>query len=392
MGLAVKEVIYDHLNLTNARGALHIHDQRVDFNDVFFNLFDGSVVMKGNYDAKDITKPRFELNYDVRDLDIEKAVTYIETVQKMAPIAKTCKGKISTDLAMSAMLDQHMQPDLNTMTGRGTLRTKSVRVDGFQPLVDIAKALKIKEIENTTLQDVSFTYRFEEGKMITDPFDVKIDRIKARVGGSTAFSDQAIDYDMTAKVPTAMFGAAAAQTAGSLLGEANRFLGANMKVPEDLDVTVKITGTIDKPVVKPVFAGGSSSVKETVVEAAKEELNVQIDKAKEDAIARAREEAAKLVAEAQKQADQIKADARREAANVKAQGYKAADDLVAQANNPIAKAAAKIAADKAKKEADRREQQFIAEADKRADGLVESARKKGEDLILKAEQTNTTVK
>lgn len=392
MGLAVKEVIYDHLNLTNARGALHIHDQRVDFNDVFFNLFDGSVVMKGNYDAKDITKPRFELNYDVRDLDIEKAVTYIETVQKMAPIAKTCKGKISTDLAMSAMLDQHMQPDLNTMTGRGTLRTKSVRVDGFQPLVDIAKALKIKEIENTTLQDVSFTYRFEEGKMITDPFDVKIDRIKARVGGSTAFSDQAIDYDMTAKVPTAMFGAAAAQTAGSLLGEANRFLGANMKVPEDLDVTVKITGTIDKPVVKPVFAGGSSSVKETVVEAAKEELNVQIDKAKEDAIARAREEAAKLVAEAQKQADQIKADARREAANVKAQGYKAADDLVAQANNPIAKAAAKIAADKAKKEADRREQQFIAEADKRADGLVESARKKGDDLILKAEQTNTTVK
>ena len=265
-------------------------------------------------------------------------------------------------------------------------------MDGFQPLVDIAKALKIKEIENTTLQDVSFTYRFEEGKMITDPFDVKIDRIKARVGGSTAFSDQAIDYDMTAKVPTAMFGAAAAQTAGSLLGEANRFLGSNIQMPADLDVTVKITGTIDKPVVKPVFAGGSSSVKETVVEAAKEELNVQIDKAKEDAIARAREEAAKLVAEAQKQADQIKADARREAANVKAQGYKAADDLVAQANNPIAKAAAKIAADKAKKEADRREQQFIAEADKRADGLVESARKKGDDLILKVEQTNTTVK
>src|SRR5690606_6092143 len=122
-----------------------------------------------------------------------------------------------------------------------------------------------------------------DGKMITDEFPVQIDRIKARVGGSTAFADQAIDYDMTAKVPTAMFGAAAAQTAGSLLGEANRFLGANMKVPEDLDVTIKITGTIDNPVVNPVFAGGTSNVKETVVEAAKEEINEQIGKAKEEA-------------------------------------------------------------------------------------------------------------
>jgi hypothetical protein len=41
----------------------------------------------------------------------------METVQKMAPIAKTCKGKFSTDLTMKAILDQHMQPDLNTLTG-----------------------------------------------------------------------------------------------------------------------------------------------------------------------------------------------------------------------------------------------------------------------------------
>ena len=65
-------------------------------------------------------------------------------------------------------------------------------------MVDIAKALKIQGIENTTLQNVLFTYEFKDGKMITDPFDVKIDRIKANVGGSTAFEDQAIDYNMKA--------------------------------------------------------------------------------------------------------------------------------------------------------------------------------------------------
>ncbi|MBX2979366.1 MAG: AsmA family protein [Flavobacteriales bacterium] len=388
----IGEVIYDNLNLTNVRGGVRVHDQRIDLKDVFFNLFGGSVAMNGGYETTNPKSPGIDFTYNVKDLDIEQTVTYMDMVQKMAPIAKTAKGKFSTTLAMKAKLDEHMEVDMNSLTGKGTLSTKNVRIDGFQPLVNIAQALKIKEIENTTLQDVSFTYRFEDGKMITDEFPVQIDRIKARVGGSTAFADQAIDYDMKAKIPTAMFGAAAAQTAGSLLGEANRFLGSSMQVPADLDATIKITGTIDKPVVKPVFAGGTSSVKETVIEAVKEQVNEQIGKAKEEAVAKAREQAAKLVADAQRQADQIKADARREAASVKAQAHKAADDELAKVTNPLAKAAAKIAADKAKQEADRKEQQFVAEADKRADGLVDSARKQGDELIRKAEETDTTVK
>jgi hypothetical protein len=386
------EVIYDDLVLANVKGGIRVHDRRIDLKDVFFNLFGGAVNMAGGYETLDPKAPGIDFRYDVKDLDIEQTVTFVDMVQKMAPIAKTAKGKFSSTLSMQARLDEFMEVDMNSLTGKGTLNTKNVRIDGFQPLVDIAKALKIKEVESTTLQDVSFTYRFEDGKMITDEFPVQIDRVKARVGGSTAFADQAIDYDMKAKVPTAMFGAAAAQTAGSLLGEANRFLGANMKVPEDLDVTIKITGTIDKPIVKPVFAGGTTSVKEAAVEAVKEEVNEQIGKAKEEAIARARAEADKLVAEAQVQADKIKAQARSEAARVKAEGYKAADDLVNKAKDPISKAAAKVAADKLKKEADRKEQQFIAEADKRADGIVEAARKQGEDLIRKAEETDTTVK
>jgi uncharacterized protein involved in outer membrane biogenesis/cell division septum initiation protein DivIVA len=388
----IGEVIYDNLNLTNVRGGLRVHDQRVDLKDVFFNLFGGSVTMAGGYETRDPKRPAIDFRYTVKDLDIEQTVTYMDMVQKMAPIARSCKGKFSTDLRMNARLDEHMEVDMNSLTGNGTLRTRNVRVDGFQPLVDLAKALKIQEIQNTSIQDILFTYRFEDGKMITDPFDVRIDRIQARVGGSTAFADHAIDYDMTAKIPTSMFGAAAAQTAGNLLGEANRFIGTNLKMPDHLDATIKITGKVEKPVIKPVFAGTAQGAKEAVVEQVKEVLNEEIAKRKEELIARARAERDRLIAEAQANADRMKADARREAANVKAQAYKAADDELAKVTNPLQRAAAKLVADKAKQEADRREQQFVAEADKRADGLVDAARRQGDELVRKAEETDTTVK
>ena len=392
MGMTVTEVVYDQLHLANVRGGLHVHDQRVDLKDVFFNLFGGSVTMAGGYEVKDPKAPRIDLTYNVRDLDIQQTVTYVDMVQKMAPIAKTCKGAFSTTLSMQTVLNEHMEPNMNTLTGDGTLTTRSVQVDGFAPLVKLAQALKIKQIENTRLQDVTFSYEFRDGKMITKEFPVKIDRISARVGGSTAFADQAIDYDVKAKIPSDMFGAGASQAVAGLLGQANAAVGSNFEVPKELDMTAKITGTIDKPIVKPVFAGGTTSVKDAVVAEVKETVNEEIGKQKEALIAQAKAERDRLVAEAQAQADKLKADARREAANAKAAGYKAADDALAQVKDPFGKMAAKVVADKAKKEADKKEQQAIAEADKRADALVDVARKKGDELVAKAEATDTTVK
>ncbi len=392
MGITVTEVIYDQLHLTNVRGGMRVYDQRVDLKDVFFNLFGGSVTMAGGYEVKDPKAPRIDLTYNVRDLDIEQTVTYVDMVQKMAPIAKTCKGVFSTTLSMHALLNEHMEPDMNSLTGDGTLTTRSVQVDGFAPLVKLAQALKIKQIENTRLQDVTFSYEFRDGKMITKEFPVKIDRVSALVGGSTAFADQAIDYDVKAKIPSDMFGAGATQAVAGLLGQANQAIGGNFEVPKELDLTAKITGTIDKPIVKPVFAGGTSSVKDAVVAEVKQTVNEEIGKQKEALIAQAKAERDRLVADAQAQADKLKADARREAATAKAAAYKAADDQVAQVNNPLARAAAKVAADKLKKEADKKEQQAVAEADKRADALVDVARKKGDDLVAKAEATDTTVK
>lgn len=392
MGLKVGEVIYDQMKLTNVRGGMHVHDERVDLKDVFFNLFNGSVTMSGGYEAKNVKAPSIDFRYDIKDLDIQQTVNYVDLVQKVAPIAKTCKGSFSTKLEMKTKLNERMEADLNSLTGDGTLVTRNVQVDGFQPLVDLAKAIKIKEIENTRIQDVTFSYEFKDGRMIVKPFKVKIDRVNSEVSGSTGFANQDIDYDMKAKIPTDVFGSGAAQAVGGLLGKANSAIGADFQVPKELDATIKITGTITKPVVKPVFAGGTTSVKDAVVTQVKETLNEEIGKKKEELIAQAKAERDRLIAEAQKQADQLKADARREAANAKARAYKAADDEVAKVTNPLAKAAAKLAADAAKKEADKVEQRAIAEADKKADALVDTARKKGDDLVKKAEETDTTVK
>jgi AsmA-like C-terminal region len=393
MMASVKQVLYDKMEINNCKGALHVHDQRVEMKDIFFNLFKGSATMNGAYETKNPAKPTIDFAYDVKDFDIVETVKYMETVQKMAPIAKNCQGAFSTDLKMRADLDQHMMPVMQSLTGKGTLKTKTVKLVGVKVLEEVNKYLKNKNLDNPTLQDVNFAYEFKDGKMYTKKFPVKLDKVKAEVEGWTAFADQSIEYTMTAKVPTEMFGAGANQMVSGLLGKAGSALGTNIELPKEIDMTGKITGTVTAPVFKPVFGGGKGeTLKETVVAAAKEELNNQISKVKDEAIAKAKAERDRLIAEAEKQAADAKVRARQEASNAKAQAYKLADDELAKVANPLAKMAAKLVADKAKKEADKKEQQLIAEADRKADGLVGIARQKGDDIVKKAEETNTTVK
>lgn len=389
---SAKEVIYGDMHLTDAKGKLRVLDQKVALHDMGFNMYDGRLGMNGWYSSQEKMSPKFNMDLVVTDVDIKQLVDNMEMIRQMAPAAKYVTGRMTTSLNLAGALDGKMEPVMSSLQGMGTLKTKNVYIKEFKPLVEIANVLKKPELAQARLENLDFAYEIADGKMITKPFDVKIDRIKANVHGTTAFEDQAIDYTMKAKVPTDMFGAGANDLVGGLLGQLNQAAGSSLKAPAELDLTAKITGTVEKPVVKPVFGSTMQDIKEDIKEAVKEELNEQIGKAKEEAIAKAREEAAKLVAEAQKQADAIKERARSEAASVKGQAYKAADDLVEQAANPIAKAAAKVAADKAKKAADEKEQKFIAEADKRADGIVDAARKQGDALIEKAEATDTTVK
>jgi len=386
----VAEVLYQNLSLTNVRGNMRISDQRLDLQELFFNLFGGSVLVSGGYDTKDPKAPRVDLTYAITNLDIARTAEAMNTVEKLAPIARYCQGKFSTNLGMQAVLDEHMEPVMSSITGRGTLNTSQVSISGFEPMTKLASTLKIKELANATLQNINLTYEIEDGKMITEPFDVKIGAMQAKVGGAMGIADQSLDYSMTSKIPTSLFGAAAGQTVGGLLGLNQQAL-AGFAVPETLDATIAFTGTVLKPIIRPVFAGGAANLVESVVEEAKEQLNEAIDNTKAEAIAKAKQERDRLIAEARKQADKLKADARTESARIKETAYKAADAELAKVKNPVAKAGAKLVADKAKAEADKKEAQALAETDKRADGLVDAARRKGDDLVRKAEGTNTTV-
>jgi hypothetical protein len=391
------KMIYDVHEITNVQGGIVLRNQIASLNNLRMNVIDGTVAMTGNYNAQNLAAPKMDFLFDIQNMDINKAATQFVTIQKLAPIAKACNGKFSTQLNMQCSLSQDMMPINPTVNGGGKLATKGVVVKDFAPLVKLADKINFDKLKQPqSVGDVNVSFKIVNGTITVDPFTVKlIDGMPLKVSGYTTL-DQAINYNVEMDVPMTMFPAGALQQANTWIGELNKKIGSNLSVGSKVNVIAVITGTVTDPKVnvtsKALGEDAVASLKEQAIAEVKEQLNNLKNEALEKAIA----EKERLVKEAKAQREKLLADAAVQRDKAKKQGeelakkgkeaaYKAADDLVAKARNPLEKAAAKIGADKAKKEADEAHKKALEKANKEADDAYKTAEKKSENLVKDAE-------
>lgn len=332
--------------------------------------------ISGSYNTKDITEPSYNFAYDLVDIEIDQAFKTFNTVRKIAPIAEHAKGKISSDLTVEGTFNQNMEPIYETMEGRGTLQSNQVALEGGPFLTKLSNTLKVPGLAKQQVKNLDATFVIEEGKVVTDPFDVDIDAMTATVSGWVSF-DETIDYLMEMKIPRDALGSEFNQLAEGLLGQANAFLGGGMSIGEFINMNVAIEGDLYDPSIKPQFAGmEGESVKDQAKEKVKEVVDEQIDEAKEDLS----EKADEILAEAQKQADKIVEEAEKAADRLREEADKQAQKIIDEAKNPLAKAGAKLAAEKVKDKADEKADDLVKEAQKQADKIIADAQKEADNL------------
>lgn len=363
----IGKLLYDNLTITNVSGGVAIKDSKMSLDKLKLTLdeLEGTMQLSGVYNTQNIKKPMVDFDVDIANFDIPKTVKTFSTVKQLAPIAQYAKGKFSTDLKFSTVLDHAMSPVLNTLVGGGNLKTNNATIEGFEPINKLADALNQPKYKKLTFENVNATYTFKDGRVEVKEMPIKSGNITGKVKGSTGF-DQTIDYTWALEIPRSEFGSQANAAAGSLLDQLNKQTGANVKLGDKVKIKAIFGGTIMKPTIKTDLFNSDQTPKEQVQNL----VNQGVDMAKE----KAREEADKLMKDAQVEADKIKAEAKVLADKTKAEGYAAIDKNIETIKNPLQKAAAKAAAPAAKKEVDKQAQKILDEANKKADQVLVNAK------------------
>ncbi|HEX4852412.1 MAG TPA: AsmA-like C-terminal region-containing protein, partial [Puia sp.] len=275
----VDKVHYNKLDMQQVGGTLAIADESVKLTNVHGNALDGTIVMNGSYSTKeDKKKPAIDFSYDVKNLSIQKTFLAFNTVEKMMPIGRYMDGKISSQLKMSGHLGEQMNPDLNTLNGDGSLLIPEGVIKKFEPLDKLTETLHLDPLKDVAIKDVKTAFSFKNGRVIVNPFKLKVKDIQMEIGGSHGF-DQTLDYAMSLQVPRSMMGSQANAMVNSLVTQVSN-KGVPIKVSDVIHVNVKMGGTIANPVIKPDWKDGVSNTASNIKQQANDFVKSQVDSAK----------------------------------------------------------------------------------------------------------------
>ncbi len=274
-------VLYDNLTLKNVSGKLIIKDQKVTLENVKSDIFGGQILASGDVSTKGKT-PTFNMNLNMKAVDIQQTFTQLEMMKKIAPIAGVINGKLNTTIKLTGNLDaKEMTPDVNSLNGDllGQLLSTTINPSNSGVLSKLDENIKFIDLSKINLNDLKTALTFKDGKVNIKPFDLKYQDIKMSVGGQHGF-DQNMNYSLKFDVPAKYL---------SYLGpEVSKLISklspTDISKLENIPINASMTGNFKSPKISTDVKSGVVNLTNQIVKQQKEKLVKQGTSALNDLI------------------------------------------------------------------------------------------------------------
>ncbi|MFO7668441.1 MAG: AsmA-like C-terminal region-containing protein [Bacteroidales bacterium] len=371
MDLDLRKLIYDDILMENVSGKVIVSEGVANLDGLKLDMIGGRVNLTGSVD----TRKEFavaDLFLDMLDVDIPTAYSKFVTVEKLAPMARYCKGSANLKLEYNSLLDASFSPLYETINASGRLFTRDLQIYNTNTFVRLSELLKSEKFREMTPDDMNIKFRIEGGKVIVDPFDISYENSIITVSGLHGI-DMSLDYLMDIKIAKSDLGKGAGEIMDGLSALA---LSSGITIPQSdyIKIRAMIKGTFEDPKITTDLSGNLASGKAEVKKIIEERVAEEVKKVEEEV----REEASQKAEEILKQAED-------EAARIMDEARKAGDQLVREAglqgeklvkeagNNPVKKIAARQAAD-----------ELVRQAEKQSGNLIRDAQVKADEVLVKA--------
>lgn len=271
---------YDDLVISAVSGSVAVRNEAVTLTNLSGKTLDGTFKMSGTYSTKTNKKnPDIAFDYAVQAVDIQKTLAAFPTVSKMMPAGKYVSGKVTSSLSMTGKLTPEMSPDLNSLSGKGDLMVLNGVVSGMPVTDQLADKLKMQQFKSFPLKDMKLFFSFRDGRVIVDPYKLKINNdIEAEIAGSHGF-DQTLKYGANVVVARAAMGSAANTFVNGLVSQAAS-KGVPVNLGDKINFTVNITGTTTQPKIETDLKNVAGNAVANVKEEIKKEVEKRVDSVK----------------------------------------------------------------------------------------------------------------
>ena len=315
---SAKKILFQQMTITDFEGNVRVANEAVSLDKLSMGLFEGQANASGRYStAADPEHPQLTMTLAVKGASFKKTFEELDIVRRMVPIFAKTGGDYSMSLDLQTTLDNTMSPDLHSVQATGELSSANIHLQNIEVFSALGKALKNDKLSALEAKDVTIRFTIKDGRVTTQPFDLKLGSTKLTMAGSTGL-DSTIDYTATVELPES--------ATNNLLSTVDVGIGGTFTSP-------KITLGVKKAAEQAIKNAIDQQVQKLT---GSESLSAEIEKQAERLRAEAAKAGADLVSAAEKQRDKLVEEASKKGALAKLAAQKAGDKLVEEAEKKSA--------------------------------------------------------
>ncbi|MBO2543009.1 AsmA family protein [Salegentibacter sp. BDJ18] len=260
----VNTVIYDNLELKNAKGTIILRDETATLQNITTDIFGGNINLAGNVSTKGST-PTFDMDLALNALNIAESFNGLEMLQGLAPVAQALQGKLQTSLKLNGNLNNDLTPQLSTLAGNALaeILTAEVNPEKLALLSRLDQQLDFINLKDIDLDKLKTRLTFNDGMVQIEPFNFDVKGVNVEVSGGHGF-DMNMNYNLSLDVPARMLGSQEGNALSRLSGDELK----NMVVA----LPIGLKGTFQNPQININMEQAVSNLTQKIVAKQKENL------------------------------------------------------------------------------------------------------------------------
>lgn len=264
LNFTAAKVIYDNLELLNAKGTAKIKDETASLSNVTSNFLGGGIALSGSVNTKNET-PTFDMDIDLSQVNIKETFEKLDFVKFIAPIAQSLSGLLNTKIKLNGNLSKDLTPVLESVSGNALAQiiTAEANTSGMPLLNVLDSQLSFIDLNKLSLRDIAANFTFRDGGIQVTPFDFNVKDIKVTASGSHSMTND-MNYNLNLDIPAKYLGSDVTKLLSKLdPAEANAMT---------VQLPVRLGGTIKTPTVAVDTKGAVTQLTQKLIEKQKGDL------------------------------------------------------------------------------------------------------------------------
>lgn len=258
----IQTLLFDELTVKDISGDIQLSNGIAALKNLKMQLLKGSITMNGSYSTVNPKVPAVDFSLRAENIDVEEAYHSFSFIQESVPIAMNCSGALAAAMTFQSVLAQDMSLIMNTVNGNGEIETNSLLINDNPTLSKLSGVLKNEELNRISISQLKIKFNIKDGHITLEPFTTKLAGQPTTISGKQT-PEGDLDYTISMNVDRKYFGKDIEKVLTAIPGSSDI---------KNLDIDVKIGGTLDSPTVSPDLSKALKSIEKAASKELKNNL------------------------------------------------------------------------------------------------------------------------